>query len=279
MNWGSSTYRMVLFCFVVSCVIQAVSLALPFYRLPFLSGSLVFMLLYLWSREFPTAKISLMGVLTLQVRTISFIHLSPWDLWNDDIYNWRMSFLSGIVCISASVSGCHTPSSTSLIMFWNADYHRGCSVHLYFQWIVLNTCSWIVPICSSTWVSCALTQCRNAMWHNLRKKYLYSVGTESPPRYSIALIATSILITCILFNYTTHEPCEDVAIAGVMDAIRSISHKRDDGREHFEWCSWNCRRPCLLLPHHLASSSYWTPLSANSCVGVSFLSWQFLFWN
>jgi len=44
----------------------AVSLALPFYRLPFLSGSLVFMLLYLWSREFPTAKISLMGVLTLQ---------------------------------------------------------------------------------------------------------------------------------------------------------------------------------------------------------------------
>ena len=48
------------------------------------------------------------------------------------------------------------------------------------------------------------------MWHNLRKKYLYSVGTE-PPRYFIALIATSILITCILINYTTHEPCEDVA--------------------------------------------------------------------
>lgn len=86
---------------------------------------------------------------------------------------------------SASVSGCHTPSSTSLIMFWNADYHRGCSVHLYFQWIVLNTCSWIVPKCSSTWVLSALSQCRNAMWHNLRKKYLYSVGTESPPRYSI----------------------------------------------------------------------------------------------
>ena len=129
---------------------------------------------------------------------------------NDDIYNWRMSFLSGIVCISASVSGCHTPSSTSLIMFWNADYHRGCSVHLYFQRTVLNTCSWIVPKCSSTWVSSALSQCRNAMWHNLRKKYLYSVGTE-PPRYFIALIATSILITCILINYTTHEPCEDVA--------------------------------------------------------------------
>ena len=127
MNWSSSTYQMVSFRFVVSCVIQAISLALPFYQVPFLSGSLVFMLLYLWSREFPTAKISPMGVLTLQVRTNFFIHQSPWDLWNDSIYNWRMSFLSAIVCISVSVSGCHIPSSTSLIMFWYADYHRGCS--------------------------------------------------------------------------------------------------------------------------------------------------------
>ena len=36
-------------------------------RLPFLAGSLIFMALYLWSREFPNANVSIMGIFTLQV--------------------------------------------------------------------------------------------------------------------------------------------------------------------------------------------------------------------
>jgi Derlin-2/3 len=39
---------------------------IPFFWTPFLGVSLVFMLLYLWSREFPNANISLYGLVTLK---------------------------------------------------------------------------------------------------------------------------------------------------------------------------------------------------------------------
>ncbi|XP_038712369.1 derlin-1-like [Tripterygium wilfordii] len=41
--------------------------AIPLLWNPFLGVSLVFMLLYIWSREFPTAQVSLYGLVTLKV--------------------------------------------------------------------------------------------------------------------------------------------------------------------------------------------------------------------
>ncbi|URE09355.1 hypothetical protein MUK42_07799 [Musa troglodytarum] len=40
--------------------------AIPFFWSPFLGSSMVFMLLYLWSREFPTAQINIYGLVTLK---------------------------------------------------------------------------------------------------------------------------------------------------------------------------------------------------------------------
>jgi Derlin-2/3 len=49
---------------MISCLV--ISLTIPFFNSPFMGGSLVFMLLYVWSREFPTANVSFMGLVTLQ---------------------------------------------------------------------------------------------------------------------------------------------------------------------------------------------------------------------
>ncbi|CAL9094073.1 unnamed protein product [Musa acuminata var. zebrina] len=40
--------------------------AIPFFWSPFLGASMVFMLLYLWSREFPTTQINIYGLVTLK---------------------------------------------------------------------------------------------------------------------------------------------------------------------------------------------------------------------
>lgn len=40
--------------------------AIPIFRVPFLGISLVFMLVYVWSREFPNAQISIYGLVTLK---------------------------------------------------------------------------------------------------------------------------------------------------------------------------------------------------------------------
>lgn len=42
------------------------SLTVPFFKSFFLGPSLVFMLLYVWSREFPTSTVSIMGLVNLQ---------------------------------------------------------------------------------------------------------------------------------------------------------------------------------------------------------------------
>ena len=47
--------------------LQAAAAALPFFSIYFLSSPLVFMLLYLWSREQPTANVSIMGFVTVPV--------------------------------------------------------------------------------------------------------------------------------------------------------------------------------------------------------------------
>lgn len=46
---------------------QVLSLTVPFFKSFFLGPSLVFMLLYVWSREFPTSTVSIMGLVNLQV--------------------------------------------------------------------------------------------------------------------------------------------------------------------------------------------------------------------
>lgn len=60
------------FCRLLSSMFQVLSL-IPFLRSGFLGISLVFMLLYVWSREFPNAQISIYGLVTLKVLWPGFI--------------------------------------------------------------------------------------------------------------------------------------------------------------------------------------------------------------
>lgn len=53
--------------------------AIPFFRSPFLGVSLVFMLLYVWSREFPTANINIYGLVTLKAFYL------PWAMLGLDV--------------------------------------------------------------------------------------------------------------------------------------------------------------------------------------------------
>ncbi|XP_060213909.1 derlin-1 isoform X2 [Lycium barbarum] len=53
--------------------------AIPFFWSPFLGISLVFMLLYVWSREFPTANINIYGLVTLKAFYL------PWAMLGLDV--------------------------------------------------------------------------------------------------------------------------------------------------------------------------------------------------
>ncbi|XP_068652930.1 derlin-1-like [Aristolochia californica] len=58
---------MIMFGAFILLVLSAIPLVIPLYFAPpFLGVSLVFMLLYLWSREFPNAQISIYGLVTLK---------------------------------------------------------------------------------------------------------------------------------------------------------------------------------------------------------------------
>ena len=41
---------------------------IPFFKFPFLASPLIFMLIYVWSRNFPTASVSIMGLVSVKVR-------------------------------------------------------------------------------------------------------------------------------------------------------------------------------------------------------------------
>jgi len=41
---------------------------IPFFKFPFLASPLIFMLIYVWSRNFPTASVSIMGLVSVEVR-------------------------------------------------------------------------------------------------------------------------------------------------------------------------------------------------------------------
>lgn len=47
---------------------QVVAILIPFFRIGFCSTSLIFMLSYVWSKNFATQNVSLYGLLTIQVR-------------------------------------------------------------------------------------------------------------------------------------------------------------------------------------------------------------------
>ena len=44
---------------------QAASL-IPLFKFPFLASPLIFMLIYVWSRNFPTASVSIMGLISVE---------------------------------------------------------------------------------------------------------------------------------------------------------------------------------------------------------------------
>eukprot|EP00877_Chromochloris_zofingiensis_P000942 jgi/Chrzof1/10849/Cz05g14130.t1 len=49
---------------------------LPFVNIPFLGSPLVFMLVYVWSRNYPTQMVSIMGLVTLQSFYLPFAFLA-----------------------------------------------------------------------------------------------------------------------------------------------------------------------------------------------------------
>lgn len=51
---------------------QIVAFFIPSLRIQFMGSALVFMLLYLWSREYADRRVSIMGLVTLQVQTKVF---------------------------------------------------------------------------------------------------------------------------------------------------------------------------------------------------------------
>lgn len=53
-------------CLTLIALPQIASL-LPFFKFGFFASSLIFMLIYVWSRNFPTSSVSLMGLVSIEV--------------------------------------------------------------------------------------------------------------------------------------------------------------------------------------------------------------------
>lgn len=117
--------------------VQVLSI-IPIFSSPFLGISLVFMLLYLWSREFPTAKINLYGLVTLKVFYLSSPMLSYWSC----TYN-NLALMTGI-----------------LLAMGDALLRR----HIWF-----STCAWSFGHCS--WASLLLlNSTASACWREEHPK-------------------------------------------------------------------------------------------------------------
>ncbi|KAG9130102.1 hypothetical protein Leryth_012851 [Lithospermum erythrorhizon] len=68
-----------LFMMLFGAISQLVLSLIPFFWSPFLGVSLVFMLLYVWSREFPSANINIYGLVTLKAFYL------PWAMLGLDV--------------------------------------------------------------------------------------------------------------------------------------------------------------------------------------------------
>lgn len=66
--------------------VQIVAVVIPFFRIGFCASSLIFMLAYVWSKNFATQDVSLYGLLTIQVR--NDLNPRPWNL---DLAAWKSS--------------------------------------------------------------------------------------------------------------------------------------------------------------------------------------------
>lgn len=70
-----------------------------------MAGSLVFMIVYVWSREFPNARISIYGLVTLKVCYLFIYLFSLWFL----SYYWPV-----LIMLNAGVK--------------KTSYHQGCNI-------------------------------------------------------------------------------------------------------------------------------------------------------
>ncbi|KAL7418148.1 Derlin [Mrakia frigida] len=68
----------------------------PLFTVPFLSGSLAFALVYIWSRRNPSVQMSLMGVITLRAPYLPLALVGvSWAMYND----WRSAVADGMGCV------------------------------------------------------------------------------------------------------------------------------------------------------------------------------------
>ena len=69
--------------------LQVLSLV-PFLRVFFLANALTEMLLYVWSRNYPTSQVSLFGLVTLQAFYLPFVYMGLAVVMGGD---WRPSVI------------------------------------------------------------------------------------------------------------------------------------------------------------------------------------------
>jgi Derlin-2/3 len=75
-------------------VVMLTASAVPFFYMPFMASSLVFMLIYVWSRNYPTGNVSIWGMLNIQAFYLPFA-LAALDLMMGG--NWKADVLGILV--------------------------------------------------------------------------------------------------------------------------------------------------------------------------------------
>lgn len=73
----------VTFCLAAGAKVASL---LPFFNFGVFASSLVFMLIYIWSRNFPTSSVSLMGLVTIEVRSLG--SHTPIKSYRDPLTFW-----------------------------------------------------------------------------------------------------------------------------------------------------------------------------------------------
>lgn len=74
---------------VKGSLLQVLTLV-PIFRAYFLASSLTEMLLYVWSRHFPTAQVSIMGLINVQAFYLPFVYVGLAVILGSD---WRPSVI------------------------------------------------------------------------------------------------------------------------------------------------------------------------------------------
>ncbi|DBA75375.1 hypothetical protein WJX77_010985 [Trebouxia sp. C0004] len=82
-----------MFMFGMGCMLAA-SL-IPFFKFPFLASPLIFMLIYVWSRNFPTASVSIMGLVSVEAFYVPFAFLGISLISGNDWLSDVLGILAG----------------------------------------------------------------------------------------------------------------------------------------------------------------------------------------